>query len=440
MADLQKTLAQEVVHEGLGLHNGGKCRTVFKPAPENTGWCFVRTDLDGHPKIQVKPENAVYEAERGRRTILRQGEAEVHTVEHLLAAAMGCGIDNLIVEVDANEPGHTEDGSAMPYVRLFQEAGLVEQKQARRYFDVPHTVRFQNADAEVLGMPHPGLRIGFTIEYDHPQIGTQYACFDIEPEIFVKEIAPARTFVLEKDIEPLRKAGMIRGGTLESALVVHDDGIRNPEGIRFDDELVRHKILDFMGDLSLVGRRPRGHFLGWRSGHQGNVGFVKQLAEAETQATSFNLPPRPTENGEPWDITAISEIMPHRYPFLLIDRVLELGDNRVVGIKNVTVNEPFFNGHFPDHPIMPAVLIVEAMAQTGGILLLNKVDRPKEKLVYFMGIDKAKFRRPVRPGDQLRFELSLLKLKGRICKMSGKAFVDGNLVAEAELLSSVVDR
>jgi len=387
----------------------------------------------------VRPENAVYEASQGRRTILREGEAEVHTVEHLLAAVAGLGIDNVIIEVDAREPGHTEDGSALPVVNLLRDAGIVEQSAARSYFEVPHTVRFRSGKAELLGLPHDGLRISFTIDYDNPAVGTQHVAFDIEPEIFINDIAPARTFVMEKDVEALQQAGLIRGGSLGSALVVGENGVTNPEGVRFADEFVRHKVLDLLGDLTILGRPLRGHFLAWRSGHEGNVGFVKALAEADRKATGFDLPPPPMEGDEPWNIDAIASIMPHRYPLLLVDRIIELTDDHVIGLKNVTVNEPFFNGHFPDHPIMPAVLIVEAMAQAGGVLLLNKFDRPREKLVYFMGIDKAKFRRPVRPGDQLRFELKLLRLKRRICKMSGKAFVDGKLVAEAELLSTVVD-
>ena len=440
MTERQRTLAREIAYEGVGLHTGEPCRARFQPAPPDSGVVFVRCDLPGKPRVRVIPENAVYEADQGRRTILREGGAEVHTVEHLLAAALGLGIDNLAVELEGREPGHTADGSAAPFVDLFRDAGVLVQDADRRYFDVPHPVRYVKAGAELLALPHEALRISFTIEYAHPAIGTQHVVFDIEPEIFVREIAPARTFVLEEDILALQKAGMIRGGTLESALVVKGDGVANPEGVRFPDEFVRHKVLDLLGDLSLLGRPPRGHFLAWRSGHEGNVGFVKALAEAEQRASGFNLPPRPVEGGPFWDIQAITEIMPHRYPFLLVDRILELTDEHVIGIKNVTLNEPFFIGHFPDHPIMPAVMIVEAMAQTGGILLLNKVDRPKEKLVYFMGIDNAKFRRPVRPGDQLRFELTLAKLKGRICKMKGRAYVDGNLVAEADLLSTVVDR
>ncbi len=291
------------------------------------------------------------------------------------------------------------------------------------------------------------------IEYDDAYLGTQHATYDIDKDVFVKEIAPARTFVLQRDVDALRAQGMILGGTLQNAVVVQPKGILNQEPLRFENEFVRHKILDFIGDLYLLGRPALGHFVSIKSGHATNVRFVQRLAAAEhlesgekpektlktqkkARAGKGNGSRSPVE----LDIAAIMKIMPHRYPFLLIDRILSLEENRVVGIKNVTINEPFFVGHFPGHPIMPAVLIIEAMAQCGGVLLLNSSYQAKEKLVYFIGIDRAKFRKPVRPGDQLRFELTLLRLKSRICKMEGKAYVDGDLVAEAELLSSIVDR
>jgi UDP-3-O-[3-hydroxymyristoyl] N-acetylglucosamine deacetylase/3-hydroxyacyl-[acyl-carrier-protein] dehydratase len=401
----------------------------------------VRLDLPGQPEIPVNPRYARADMDQMRRTILKNGQAEVHTVEHILAAAAGLGIDNLVIALDAQEPPEPPDGSASPYVRLFQEAGLVDQPAPRRYFRVTEPVRHEENGVILVALPHDGLRVTFTIEYANAWRGTQYASYDIDPEVFVREIAPARTFVLERDVEQLRSKGMIQGGTLQNAVVVRPNGILNEEPLRFEDEFVRHKILDFLGDLTLLGRPARGHFLSIKSGHASNVRFVQRLAAAEEPGTLLG---RESSNGSgapvQLDINAIQRIMPHRYPLLLVDRILSLEPRRVVGIKNVTINEPFFAGHFPGHPIMPAVLIIEAMAQCGGVLLLNSVDRPKERLVYFMGIDNAKFRKPVRPGDQLRFELTLLRLKSRICKMEGKAYVDGDLVAEAELLSSIVDR
>jgi UDP-3-O-[3-hydroxymyristoyl] N-acetylglucosamine deacetylase / 3-hydroxyacyl-[acyl-carrier-protein] dehydratase len=288
-----------------------------------------------------------------------------------------------------------------------------------------------------VGLPHDGLRISFTIQYEHPLLGSQHRTLEITPEVFLREIAPARTFVLYRDVEALRAAGMIKGGTARNAVVVKDDEIVCEGPLRFPDEFVRHKILDLLGDLSLIGRPVQGHIIAQRSGHDTNVGFVRSLVNAQPGDASYDH----LLGYVHYDITAIERIMPHRYPMLLVDRILLLEERkRVVGLKNVTVNEPFFVGHFPGHPIMPAVLIVEAMAQAGGVLLLHTVDDPDNKLVYFMGIDNAKFRRPVLPGDQLIFDLEMVRLKSSICKMTGRCFVRGQLVAQADLLSKIVER
>lgn len=442
MSDRQRTIAAPAVLTGVGLHSGQKTTLTFKPAEPNTGVHFERVDLPGRPRIPVRPESAVYETNAARRTILRANGAEVHTVEHVLAAVAGLGIDNLIIEVDGLEAAEPADGSSLPIARALLSGGIVEQAAERRFAVIGAPVSLAAGQIELIGIPHDGLRLSFTVEYDTPVVGTQFVSFDITPETFLREIAPARTFVMHRDVEILQKQGLIKGGNLDNAVVITETGTLDDKPLRFRDEPVRHKVLDLLGDLFLLGRPLRGHVIARKSGHQTNVQFVHQLARAEEAAASFtNLPPLPVE-GEtpPWDITAIMTIMPHRYPLLLVDRILHMTDDRVVGVKSVTINEPFFQGHFPGHPIMPAVLIIEAMAQCGGVLLLNKVSRPKEKLVYFMGIENAKFRRPVKPGDQLRFELQLVKLKGRICKMRGEAFVSGALVAEADLMSTVVDR
>ena len=442
-ATTQRTIQKPTSFEGVGLHTGVPCRVEFRPAPPDSGIRFVRLDLPGSPEIPVSPRYARADTAEMRRTILKAGDAEVHTVEHILAAAAGLEIDNLVIALTAKEPAEPRDGSAAPYVRMFQEAGIVDQGVPRHYFRVSEPVRYEENGVVLVALPHDGLRIDFTIEYDNAYLGTQHATYDIDKDVFVKEIAPARTFVLQRDVDALRARGMILGGTLQNAVVVQPKGILNQEPLRFENEFVRHKILDFLGDLYLLGRPALGHFVSIKSGHATNVRFVQRLAATERLESAVRSG---MGNGNPGplqlDITAIMKIMPHRYPFLLIDRILSLEENRVVGIKNVTINEPFFVGHFPGHPIMPAVLIIEAMAQCGGVLLMNSnaVDNPKEKLVYFIGIDRAKFRKPVRPGDQLRFELTHLRLKSQICKMEVKAYVDGDLVAEAELLSSIVDR
>jgi len=432
----QRTLKKPAVIEGVGLHTGAAGRMKFLPAPIGHGVRFVRTDLPNRPEVRVRPENAHFDPEAGRRTILQQDGVQVHTMEHVLAAVAGLGLDNLIIETSTMEVPEGHDGSAAPIAQALLQAGIVDQDKPTSHIKVSKPVRMAENGVELSAVPHSGFKITFRIEYDHPLIGVQEKTLEITPESFLSEIAPARTFVLERDLEALRKSGWIKGGRLESAIVVGQDRVLNDEKLRFPDEFVRHKILDLLGDLFILGGPVLGHVSARRSGHQGNVAFVKRLKE------TLPLPGR-RAGGPPeeWDTTAIMDLMPHRYPFLLVDRIMNIEEGRSIeGLKNVTINEPFFQGHFPGHPVMPAVLILEAMAQVGGMLMLNSVDDPGNKLMYFMGIDGAKFRRPVVPGDQLRFKLTLISVKRRTMKMRGEAFVDGQLVAEAELLATVVDR
>lgn len=437
MSDRQRTIRRPVSFAGVGLHTGERTTLTFRPAPPSAGVRFVRNDLPGGPGIRVCPENARHDVAELRRTVLREGDAEVHTVEHVLGTVSGLQIDNLTIEVDGLELPEPEDGSARALVETLLSAGFERQDAPREFLPIHSPVSLQEGRTQMVGVPHEGYQISFTIQYPNPLIGTQHIDVEITPETFAEEIAPARTFALFEDLEKLKQAGMIRGGTLENAVVVQGDRILNEEGLRFPDEFVRHKVLDLMGDLCLLGRPLRGHVLSVRSGHGSNVRFVQKLNEATRGPGAYDR----LLDEVHFDINAISRIMPHRYPFLLVDRILYLEDRkRVVGLKNVTINEPFFDGHFPGHPIMPAVLILEAMAQVGGVLLLNTVDDPDSKLVYFIAIDNAKFRRPVLPGDQLILDLELVRLKRRICQMSAKGFVRGNLVAEADLMSTIVDR
>jgi len=432
----QRTIAREVALSGVGIHTGVHGTVTFRPAPEHHGIVFARTDLPGAPRVTVRPENAVYDPKAGRRTILSEDGVQIHTMEHVLATVSGLKLDNLLIETTTMEMVEPEDGSALAFAQLLRGAGAVEQAASRRHLKISKPVTLRDGAAELTAVPGEGYRVTFTIDYDHPAVGTQTFTFDGQEDTFVKEIAPARTFVLQRDVEELKAQGLIKGGTLSNAVVIGDKGVVNEGGLRFPNEFVRHKVLDLMGDLALLGAPIQGHVIAFRSGHASHVQFVQKVAHEIPRAGRRENRPR----GE-WDITAIMDIMPHRYPFLLVDRILELEEGRrVVGQKNVTINEPFFQGHFPGHPVMPGVLIIEAMAQCGGVLLLNMVDDPSSKLVYFIGIDAAKFRRPVLPGDTLRFELTLEKMKGRICRMRGEAFVDGALVAEAVLTSSIVDR
>jgi UDP-3-O-[3-hydroxymyristoyl] N-acetylglucosamine deacetylase/3-hydroxyacyl-[acyl-carrier-protein] dehydratase len=441
MIERQTTIAREVSLSGIGLHGGLKSTLVFKPAEPGTGISFARTDLDGSPEIKVDASSALQAGDNLRRTVLKKGDVEIGTVEHVLAAVRGLGLDNIRIEIDSPEPPEP-DGSSAPFVEVLKGAGRVKQDAPRRYVKIEKPVTISEGGVDLVALPHDGLRITYTLDYDHPVIGTQHASFDLAGEgVFAKEIAPARTFSLLREVEILRKRGLIKGGSLENSVVVGDDGPVNEEPLRFPDEFVRHKILDLMGDLSLLGQPVKGHIISVKSGHATNIRMVKMIDEKFGGGSNKLAGRHVRDVPSSLNIEQIMEIMPHRYPMLLVDRILELEEGkRVVGIKNVTINEPYFAGHFPGHPIMPAVLIVEAMAQTGGVLLLSMVEHPKEKLVYFMAIDKAKFRKPVMPGDQVRFELELVKLKLNTCKMKGKAYVGEDLVAEAELMSVLMDR
>jgi UDP-3-O-[3-hydroxymyristoyl] N-acetylglucosamine deacetylase/3-hydroxyacyl-[acyl-carrier-protein] dehydratase len=433
----QRTIAKEAVFRGKGLHTGCEVTMTVRPGEPDTGIVFVRSDLEGEPRIPVRPENALGAQRVQRRTALGVGGAEVHTVEHFLACAAGLGLDNLEVWLDGPEVPEPEDGSARAFAQGLREAGIVPQDATRRPFEIVQPTAWVDGPVSLVGIPAPELRISYTLQYDHPMLGTQHLSLEITPESFLEEIAPARTFALYEEVDQLRSMGLIRGGSLKNAIVVKRDEILCEEPLRFPDEFVRHKILDLLGDLFLLGRPLRGHILAVRSGHAANLAFVRRLWETHEGPGAVQTYRSRTH----FDITAITRIMPHRYPFLLVDRILYLVERqRVVGIKNVTINEPFFQGHFPGHPVMPAVLIIEAMAQVGGVLLLSTVDDPEGKLVYFMGIDNAKFRKPVVPGDQIVFDLQMVRLKSRICKMTGKAYVDGQVVAEADLLSTIVDR
>jgi UDP-3-O-[3-hydroxymyristoyl] N-acetylglucosamine deacetylase/3-hydroxyacyl-[acyl-carrier-protein] dehydratase len=433
----QRTIAKEFSFEGIGLHTGNPAHVHFKPAPANTGIKFIRVVNGTRLEIPADISSIPSGSQPFRNTTLSHGNVQIHTVEHLLATCYGLHVDNLFIELDGEEPPEPPDGSCQAFAREFHQAGYTNQGVPCDVLEIDKVIHHKDGEVELYAYPSDSFKLSFAIQYDNKHIGNQYASFDINPDVFVRELAPARTFVLMKDVEKLREIGLIKGGNLENAIVFKEDGILNETPLRFPDECVRHKILDLLGDLALIGVPLKGYFHAVKSGHSSNIEFVRKLLKLKQGKQRLN---NLIEKGQ-WDINLIQKIMPHRYPFLLVDRILEMEDKkRVVGIKNVTINEPFFVGHFPGHPIMPAVLIIEAMAQVGGVLLLSSVDNPDRHLVYFTHINKAKFRKPVLPGDQLRFELELLTLKRRICKMQGCAYVDGDLVAEAELLSTIIER
>jgi UDP-3-O-[3-hydroxymyristoyl] N-acetylglucosamine deacetylase/3-hydroxyacyl-[acyl-carrier-protein] dehydratase len=426
-----------VVYSGIGLHLGKKTSITFQPAPANTGIVFVRTDVKSRPRIKACLANVRQVEEQSRRTTLGYDYYEVHTVEHVLSALYGLGIDNCIIELDSDEPPEPEDGSIRSYLQVLEEGGIKEfEGELARVVKIEKPISIEAFGATLTAVPFDGLKISFTIDFDHPVLGTQYLSLELTPEAFKNEIAPARTFCLYEDVKHLQEKNLIKGGTLQNAVVVGDDGILNDEPLRFPDEFVRHKILDLIGDLSLLGGRLKGHIISAKSGHASNVKFVKKIADAH----------KPTRDSVPltdkkWDINDIMNLLPHRYPFLLVDRMLEVEpDKRVVGLKNVSINEPFFQGHFPGSPIMPGVLIVEAMGQVGGLMLFNSLEKPSDWIVFFTGLDKVRFRTPVRPGDQLIFELEMIHKRGPMCKMKGIAKVDGKIAVEAIIMAMLVER
>ncbi len=425
MTDKRRSLSKEASVTGVGLHTGAETSITFKPADGGTGIVFKRTDLADSPEILASIANV---GDVDRRTTLGDGDSSVQTVEHLLAAVAAHGIDDVLIEVDGPE-APIVDGSAAPYFNALKAATPVEIDGEATEYRVKAPFVVNEGDASYVVAPREDLRLNVTIHWDHVSIGRQSGCFDIDPVRFEESLARARTFGFESEADELREKGLAQGASTSNVIVLSSDGVKGTELI-WPDEFVRHKAVDLLGDLALLGGRFKGHVVADRPSHKGNMSLVRSIK----RTSGLRVPP----------VMGIQEILsaiPHRYPMLLVDRIIEIEEGkRIVGIKNVTVNEPFFQGHFPDHPIMPGVLIIEAMGQVGGMLLMGAFEKPEEKVVYFMAIDNVKFRRPVVPGDQIRFELEMLHFRGRNCRMRGVGYVDGQPAAEAEMMARVVDK
>ncbi len=455
----QMTLKESFTVKGKGLHTGVEIEATFSPAPENHGYKFQRVDLEGEPIIDALAENVMFTT---RGTVIGKGEATVSTIEHAMAALYAAGIDNVLIKVNAPEVPIL-DGSAKEYCEKIAQVGIVEQSVDKDYYIVKQKieVRDEATGASLLVLPNDGFAIDTMISFDSPVLSNQFASLDNLAD-FPAEISASRTFVFVREIEPLVKGNLIKGGDLDNAIVIYDSPMAQDELDRLADlmnvshksvkeygyinekplstvnEPARHKLMDVLGDIALIGRPLKGRIIATRPGHTLNTTFAKQIRREikrqDIQAPVYN------PNVEPlMDVNAIRQSLPHRYPFLLVDKVIERGDNHIVGVKNITANEPFFQGHFPQEPVMPGVLQVEAMAQTGGLLVLSTVDEPGRYSTYFMKIDNVKFRQKVVPGDTLLFHVSFMTPLRRGCAvMKGYAFVGEKVVCECEFMAQIV--
>jgi UDP-3-O-[3-hydroxymyristoyl] N-acetylglucosamine deacetylase / 3-hydroxyacyl-[acyl-carrier-protein] dehydratase len=436
-AEFQHTLSKPAGFSGTSLHTGEKVTLRLQPAPVDHGIKFKRKDLQEEPTIDARIDNLKMVE---RATTIGEGSVRVHTIEHILSALSAMGVDNAIVEMDANEPP-IADGSAIAYVELIKKAGVVAQEASRRFFDVREPMHVESKGGSLLILlPDEKFRISCTQAGPGNRF-TQYLSTEVTPAIFEKEIAPARTFVYYEDVQPLIDKNLIKGGSLENAIVVRGESVLSKEPLRFPDEFVRHKVLDIIGDLALLGWRVHGHVVAVRPGHSTNTELVRAIAreQARSMAVAIKQPILRGEGG--LDTDELMQILPHRYPFLMVDRIVSFeGDNKVIGVKSITINEPYFQGHFPGHPVMPGVLQLEAMAQVACILLF-RLAKDSSRLGYFMSADEVKFRKPVVPGDTLFVHAELTKARGnRLAKAKCHCLVNNAIVSEGELMFAFLDK
>ena len=461
MRTQQATIKKSISVSGVGLHTGVSATVTFHPASVNHWFVFKRVDLDGQPLIKVDADNV---ADTARGTTLQMNGAKISTTEHVLAALIGLQIDNVLIEVDGPEVP-IMDGSSKPFVEALLEAGIEIQDAARDIFVLEDILSYEepSRNVEMLAVPSPDYRITVMVDYNSPVLGTQHAQLHKIDE-FQDNISPCRTFVFVHELEMLVKHNLIKGGDLNNAIVVVDreisqdklddlakllnkpnvqvkeKGFLNNTALHFQNEPARHKLLDIIGDLALIGQPIQGHILAARPGHAANVELAKKI-KALIKSKKGSVKKYDLNAPSIYDVNQVASMLPHRYPFLLVDKIIELGESHVVGVKNVTMNEWFFQGHFPNNPVMPGVLMIEAMAQTGGILVLSTVPDPENYWTYFMKINEARFKQKVMPGDTLVFHLSLITpIRRGICHMKGEAIVGDKVVMEAEMMAQIVKK
>ena len=460
----QRTIGNQTSCVGVGLHTGVESKITFKPASDNFGIRFKRMDVEGCPEIRADIDHVV---DISRGTTIEENGVRIHTVEHALAACVGLGLDNILIELTEKEPP-VMDGSSKDFVEALTKAGIVKQDSPRNYLHIDEAVGYTDAErgVDIHIMPSDQFRITFMIDYESQTLGTQFTTLDQLEKKFATEIAPARTFCFLSEVETLKEEGLIKGGNLDNAVVIVDkdidqneaatlkklfgikkeislgaNGTLNGKALRFENEPVRHKALDLIGDLALLGMPIQGHVIASKSGHAANVELVKRIKKVYEKKILQQKYQKRSSKDFMFDINAILNLLPHRYPFVLVDRIIDITPGeKLTAIKNVTINEPFFHGHFPNQPVMPGVLVLEAMAQAGALLCLNSIDNPMKKNMFFSALSDSKFRHMIIPGDQLRLEMTLAKFRLGTALLIGKAYVGDKLVAEANLKATVVDR
>jgi UDP-3-O-[3-hydroxymyristoyl] N-acetylglucosamine deacetylase/3-hydroxyacyl-[acyl-carrier-protein] dehydratase len=460
----QRTIGNQTSCVGVGLHTGVESKITFKPANDNFGIRFKRMDVEGCPEIRADIDHVV---DISRGTTIEENGVKIHTVEHALAACVGLGLDNVLIELTEKEPP-VMDGSSKDFVEALTKAGIVKQDSPRNYLHIDEAVGYTDAErgVDIHIMPSDQFRITFMIDYESQTLGTQFTTLDQLEKKFATEIAPARTFCFLSEVETLKEEGLIKGGNLDNAVVIVDkdidqneaatlkklfgikkeislgaNGTLNGKPLRFENEPVRHKALDLIGDLALLGMPIQGHVIASKSGHAANVELVKRIKKVYEKKILQQKYQKRSSKDFTFDINAILNLLPHRYPFVLVDRIIDITPGeKLTAIKNVTINEPFFHGHFPNQPVMPGVLVLEAMAQAGALLCLNSIDNPMKKNMFFSALSDSKFRHMIIPGDQLRLEMTLAKFRLGTALLIGKAYVGDKLVAEANLKATVVDR